>query len=40
VAPLLDDLLYGKKPKPFEPADWQRISMQEDQVQMDEPGIP
>jgi len=26
VAPLLDDLLYGKKPKPFESLDWQRIS--------------
>jgi ferredoxin len=26
VAPLLDDLLYGKKPRPFEPTGWQRIS--------------
>ena len=26
AAPLLDDLLYGKRPKPLEPADWQRIS--------------
>ena len=26
VAPLLDDLLYGKRPKPFEPLNWQRIS--------------
>jgi reductive dehalogenase len=25
VAPLLDDLLYGKKPKSLEPMDWQRI---------------
>ena len=25
IAPLLDDLLYGKKPKPREPAAWQRI---------------
>jgi reductive dehalogenase len=25
-APLLDDLLYGKKPKSVEPADWQKIS--------------
>jgi ferredoxin len=24
VAPLLDDLLYGKKPKPMEPAAWQK----------------
>jgi len=26
VAPLLDDLLYGKRPKPLEPMDWQRSS--------------
>ena len=25
LAPLLDDLLYGKKPRSMEPADWQRI---------------
>jgi len=26
VAPRLDDLLYGKKPRPMEPAGWQRFS--------------
>jgi hypothetical protein len=34
AAPLLDDLIYGKKPKPFEPAAWQRISAGEDEMRL------
>jgi reductive dehalogenase len=26
LAPLLDDLLYGRRPRPLEPLDWQRIA--------------
>jgi reductive dehalogenase len=38
IAPLLDDLLYGRKPKPMEPAAWQRYRARLPLVPSKQPG--